>query len=156
MIEIFPAVFRGKSATMTWVKVDDGNLFIRKTNKFIPYLNDWTHKSGHLQEKLKIYEERPMFDPITGKRGDMLRFFPFSLEDYSEDYTQINSDFLIELESKRVEVNHLLRILVTLKEIIKQEGLLDIIKQKMVDDYDFLNKIKPHFVTIEKHRKPKK
>lgn len=156
MIEVVPAIFKGKSATITWVKIKDGSLFIRKRNKLIPMASGWTHKAGHIADKLKIFEERPLFDPDTGKRGDMIRFYPFSLEDYKDDHTQLNREIIMDLESTRTERNLLARLVVDLRDLIKDMGMLDTLKKRMKDEFEYINQAGSKYVTVEKTAKKKK
>lgn len=157
MKEKFHAIFKGpKSACFAQVEIEDGKLYYYEKNKLLPFLSKRRHIGGNLSDKLKHFEKRPNYNISTGEKTNHIRFFPFSLEDFKDDFTQIDQDIMQELESKKVECDYYMRMVASLMAIAEEQGMKDIVMKRMVDDGEFLNRLRPPFVQVDRSNKKKK
>ncbi len=159
MTQKFQAVFKGAgSACLYFCKVtDEGGLFIKVPRRLFPLLTRWRFVAGNMKDKMTVYEERPRFSHHLGERGDMIRFYNWSLEDYEADYSQINSELLREIESKRAHASFLAMLVSQLKDIMDRAGINDRIRGDVLNDHQFyVNELKPIYLPPPKTTKIKK
>ena len=157
MIEKFTGIFKGpKSVSVGSFEIEDGQLFRIEKSKINPFQKPKRILvAGNIADRLRMCDKRKIFNLETGEKTGNIRFYPFSLEDYEIDFTQVDQDILYELDSKRTECDHYSRIIASLMELVEKKGIKDYVMSELSEQMGFINKMKTSFVKVEKGN-PKK